>query len=298
MKKTINFLILCFFCFVLFNIFIHNYFVKETIFLAVNIWLNKLVPNLMPLFLISPFLLNYGFAYYISIPFKKIFKILFNCNEIGVYVFFLSMISGFPSSAKYITDLYENNLIDENTATKLLTFTHFTNPLFILGFIKAIVGLKWALIILITHYSTNIIIGLIFRNMSPYIDKKINVESKSFSIILKEAIDKTYTTLITILETIIFFMIIIKIIKLPPIFAYFSNMFLEMTNGILYVSNLNTVFKPLFITMIISFGGICVHFQVLSIISNTKIKYQPYLLARLLHALIAGIIIYIINILV
>ena len=46
--------------------------------------------------------------------------------------------------------------------------------------------------------------------------------------------------------------------------------------------------------MIISFGGLCIHFQVLSIIDG-KIKYQPYLLARLLHAIISGMLVFIIS---
>ena len=300
MKKIINFLYLCFFCYIIIFIFIHKNYVNNTLFEAINLWYFNVIPNLLPMFLIGPFLLNYGLIYYLSIFFKKPFIFLFKCNYIGIYVFFMSILSGFPSSAKYIVDLYERKLISDDEATKLLTFTHFANPLFILGFIKPILGFKCTIIVLIVHYITNVFIGILFRNMSDYNDEKPIISKEAFGTILKSSITKTIETLLTILGTIVFFMILNTVIKhtnLPPFLKYISNLFLEMTSGIIYVSSLNTSFKAILLIMIISFGGLSVHFQVLSIISDTKIKYQPYFLARLLHALIAGIIVFIINIL-
>ena len=71
---------------------------------------------------------------------------------------------------------------------------------------------------------------------------------------------------------------------------------LEMTQGIFNVSLLNIPIKvkTFLITIFISFGGLSIHSQIISIISDTKIKYLPYLFARLLHAIISGGIIYLI----
>ena len=67
-----------------------------------------------------------------------------------------------------------------------------------------------------------------------------------------------------------------------------------MTQGLKYVSLLEIPLKlkTIIITMILSFGGLSVHMQVISILSDTKIKYLPFLTARLLHSAIAGIIIF------
>ena len=69
---------------------------------------------------------------------------------------------------------------------------------------------------------------------------------------------------------------------------------LEMTGGISNISSLNISLKlkSTLIGMILSFGGISVHMQVKSIIADTPIKYHPYLLARLLHCSITGLLIY------
>lgn len=70
---------------------------------------------------------------------------------------------------------------------------------------------------------------------------------------------------------------------------------MEMTQGLKHVSLLNVSLKTksIIMAMIISFGGLSVHTQVLSFISDTKIKYTPFLIARIFHAILAGILVFI-----
>ena len=70
---------------------------------------------------------------------------------------------------------------------------------------------------------------------------------------------------------------------------------LEFTQGLKYVSMLDVTnsFKSVLMAMFISFGGISVHMQILSIISDSKIKYQPFLCARFIHAAISGLLVFI-----
>ena len=69
---------------------------------------------------------------------------------------------------------------------------------------------------------------------------------------------------------------------------------LELTQGIKYASilPLNMKIKGTLITLFLSFGGISVHMQIISIISDTKIKYLPFLKARIIHSLISSLIAY------
>ena len=68
-----------------------------------------------------------------------------------------------------------------------------------------------------------------------------------------------------------------------------------MTQGLKYLSILKIpLYKQALISVFfISFGGLSVHMQVLSIISDTKIKYFPYFISRILHASISTIIFFI-----
>ena len=72
------------------------------------------------------------------------------------------------------------------------------------------------------------------------------------------------------------------------------NGILEMTQGLKYVSLLSIPLKnkAVLSVMFISFGGLSVHMQTIGLISDTKIKYLPFFIARILHASISGLLLY------
>ena len=51
--------------------------------------------------------------------------------------------------------------------------------------------------------------------------------------------------------------------------------------------------KTIISTMIISFGGLSGHMQVMGILSDTKIKYLPFLLGRIIHAIISSLLVFV-----
>ena len=76
----------------------------------------------------------------------------------------MSMLSGFPSGAKYIKTLLDKGSIDLDEANYLIVFTHFANPLFVLTVTKGIFkNTTLSYIILICMYLSNLILGLIVR---------------------------------------------------------------------------------------------------------------------------------------
>lgn len=290
---------------------------SETIMNAVtysfNIWTNNLFPSMFPFFVLSEILINYGFVELISELFKPIFQKLFKTNSNASFVFIMSMLSGFPSNAKYTKELYLEGKLTDKEATKILMFSHFSNPLFILGTISVtfLNNKQLGIIVLISHYISNIIIGILFRNYNPSSikyekfslknsilkmhNKRIN-NNKSFGTIIAKALTNSINTLLLILGVVTTFLIITTIIDNnfhPDLLTKtFISGFLEMTQGLKHVSLLSipNAYKTILITMILSFGGLSVHTQILSIISDTKIKYKPFLLARLIHVVISSII--------
>lgn len=169
------------------------------------------------------------------------------------------------------------------------------------------------LLILISHYIPNFIIGLMFRNY--YISKKDTTKvslKKSFNIMhakrmetnksigsmISNSLMNAINTLLLILGVITMFLIITTIIdqniSLNPYNQAILNGSLEITQGLKYVSLLPIPLKnqAILSAMFISFGGFSVHMQTISLISDTKIKYFPFLIARILHTSMAGLLIY------
>ena len=182
-------------------------------------------------------------------------------------------------------------------------FTHFSNPLFVLSTI-AIAFLhneQYGYIILLSHYLGNVIIGLLSRKQYPTSNinyTPLNDKSQNFSTILIKGIKTSIDTMLLILGTLTCFLIVSSlIIHELNIDIYSSALIkgiLEMTMGLKAISllQLSDVYKVVISTMIISFGGLAVHLQVLSQLVDTDISYQPFFVARIFHALISGGICY------
>ena len=222
---------------------------------------------------------------------------MFKINPNTIFVFLMALLTGFPSSAKYTLDLYEKGAISEKDANKILLFSHFSNPLFIIGTIGIIFlnNKKMGILILVSHYLSNIFLGLIFRNKYLNNFKSEEIISncpKSFGLVLANAIASGIDTLLLILGTIIVFSIVSNIININDFINTLLSGLLEMCNGLKKVSllNINLLSKSLLSCFFISFGGFSVHIQNFAILGDLKIKYCSYFLARLLHGIISVLI--------
>jgi len=294
MKKILN---LSLFIFITLSILFNYIEISESIKLSFDICINNLFPSIIPFMILSNILIRYNFSETLSEIFGKTIKKLFNISENTSFAIILSLFTGTPSNAKYLKDLYDNNLINEQDMSKSLNFCHFTNPIFILGTIgyDFLNNKKLGLIILISHYLTSFFIGIIKRDKNNInkLDRNENLNQKKFFKILNESITNTTSNLILILGVITVCLVICtilnKFININNNFKFIYGL-VEITQGLKYLSlsNLNIIIKCIIATFLISFGGFSIHMQVFSIIDNKKIKYLPYLLSRLIHAIISS----------
>lgn len=316
MKKiSVSVIIMIILIFIGSQILIESDSILKSVSFSFNIWKNNIFPSLFPFFVLSELLINFGLVELLGEIFKPFMNFLFKTKGVCAFIFIMSIISGIPANAKYVRELYLSGLINEYESEKILMFTHFSNPLFILGTISILFlnNKEVGILILICHYISNIIIGIMFRNYYPTneVNSKVSIKkaimnmhnkrikaNKSFSTILTNSLINTINTLLLILGVVTFFLVITTIIdhniNLNSYYQSILNGFFEMTQGLKYISILDIPLKikTIICTMIISFGGLSSHMQVMGILSDTKIRYLPFLTARVIHALIASILVY------
>ena len=310
--KKINFLfyITTIFIFIIF-LFSFSTKINSTILFSFNLWKENIFPSLFPFFVVSNILINIGFVDFISNIFQNIFYKLFLSNKYSTFIFFMSMLSGFPSSGKYLKDLLDKKKINIEDANKILLFTFFSNPLFIINTVGVSFynSKKMGFIILISHYLGNIIVGILFRKYNQKKEDKVKINIKneisnfnqkinSTNVItaLLSSIMDSMKTLINIFATITFFLIILTIFSnilnlSEPSNSIFSGL-IEMTSGLKYLSstNLSLRLKIAISTFFISFGGLSIHGQILSILKDYNINYKYFLISRIIHGLISSLI--------
>lgn len=313
MKKILlNLFLLSIMVIISIEVLLESTSVVESVKFSFSIWENNIFPSLFPFFVIGNMLINLGFPDLIGELLKNVMYKLFKVNGTGAFIIILSILSGFPSSAKYTKELYLNGKINEKEATKLLTFTHFSNPLFILGTVTVFLNNKEiGIAILICHYIGNLFTGLLFRNyyVSNIDNTKVTIKNaikkmnsgksnSSFGEILSKSITGSINTLLLILGTVSIFLVLTTLINnnlnINSYYKTIINGIFEMTQGLKYLGMLKIPItkQAMIAVFFLSFGGLSVHMQVLSIISDTKIKYFPYFISRILHASISTIIFY------
>lgn len=302
MKKNLSNLIFIFLVLIIaYEVLSESELVLSSVRLSYNIWINNIFPSLFPFFIISSVLISLNFHEILGNLLKNISYKLFKISKYSSFIIILSMLSGSPSSSKNIRELYDKNLLNEKEATKLLCFTHFSNPLFILGTVSTFVGnKKLAISILICHYLGNLVIGLILRNWNTNninTDIKVISEKKeTFGNMLTKSITTSINTLLLILGTVTVFLILTSLINhifnFNDLFKCILTGLFEMTSGLKYLEllKLSSNIKGLIAVAILSFGGLSIHMQTFTIISDTKIKYFPYFISRILHAIISSLI--------
>lgn len=284
--------------------------VMSSVTFSISIWKDNLIPSLFPFFITSELLIHYGFVELVGELLKKTMNQLFHLPGEASFVVIGSLVSGFPSSSKYISELLKNKQITKEEASYLLKFNHFSNPLFVIGTTGTLLlnNRNLGILILIVHIISNFIIAYLFRpKNNPYqntsssfmmgldkMHKKRMRDNSSFSEVLSKSIFKTIQTLLLLLGIITTFIIINtllkKILHLSPFSSSMISGLLEMTGGIKNVALLSIPLsiKSCIIIFFISFGGFSIHMQVMSILADVKIPYLPYFFSRILHGVIAS----------
>ena len=266
----------------LFSIFIlilSNYkIILSSSIYANELWLNKIFPFLFIMIIINDIML--------SLNITNLFSNKYN------YIFITSFLSGTPTNAYIITNLYQKGIITKNLANYSLLTTYFCNPLFIINILNNIFSKKIAYKIILIHYLSKFIINIIYHNKL----KCSSIIKNKSSFNLSNSIQKAIKTNLMVFGTITLFLIITNIIlnifKLPQLLQIIIKGILELTQGLnsLILFNKSLLLKELLTMLFLSLGGLSIHIQIKSIINKTDLDYKFFLKGRILEIIISSTI--------
>ena len=262
-------------------IFIKRPEVISSIVNGTNLWQTSILPSIFPIMIISDFILSTNLINIISNLIGPIFTKFFKISKYSAYVFIMSIFSGCPTNAKYINDLYQNNVIDKEEVVKTLSMSLLYNPILILT-ITSFLDYKDSIYLIICNILSNIIIGIINRNYKCNISNK-DIIPKDFSLV--NSISNSINVLLLILGSIITFS---ALNSLLPINHPLLSGILEITNGINIINTSNGLYKYklIFTGILMGFGGFSILTQIKSIFKDTSIDYSLYYKSRIIHIIL------------
>lgn len=163
MKKSRYFLIFIVIFFM--TIFIANPIKYSTsIITGVKLFFINVFPTLFPFILFTKILNELDFSKDIARFIGKPLDRIFHTGYYSGYVFIISLFCGYPVSSKILYDLYSEGKIDKKYILPISSYTTNFNPLFIIGTIGGLLlkNTTFSIIILLSHYISSIVNGLIF----------------------------------------------------------------------------------------------------------------------------------------
>jgi sporulation integral membrane protein YlbJ len=280
---------------------------------GLKIFTFSVLPALFPFFFFTKVLTSLGVAHTLGAGIEKPLAKLYNAPPVIGYIMVMSMLCGYPTGAKLVSDCYKSGLIDLDDVQFAAAYCSTGGPIFILGTIGSVaLGDKMiGAVILLSHYTAALLNGFVFRRktanknrsliraqLSPQSDNLLHecVYESIFGVLLVGG----YIALFGLITDILIdikaeraFLSAVGLVGVAPNMAKaLFSAFFEMTKGsfMLAALELSRAAKAALLTGIISFGGMCVGLQSLAFLSKCGVSPLKYFTAKASQAVI-GIIV-------
>lgn len=272
---------------------------------ALFICANTIIPSMFPFFVCSGLLISLGFARYISKYLNPVMRPLFHVPGSGALALITGILSGYPVGASAVADLRSRNLCTKEEGERMLAFCTNSGPLFILGAVGT--GMfhnqRIGLLLYTSHVLAALLTGVLFRfyhyskTTSPQLSKQASMPSETISACICASIKNAVVNILSVCGFVVAFSVFISVMtgdlfKTPSLLSSGIGGFFEVTRGCLDASSLNISLSQrlIFCSAMMGFAGMCVHFQVIGIISKTDLSLRPYLLGKIMCAAISVLI--------
>ena len=268
---------------------------------GMSLWLNVMIPTLLPFLILTGILLKTGNIPQLLEPLDPFWKLFFGISPAGAYVLILGFLCGYPMGAKLAHDLYINHQISQREGEYLLTFSCNASPAFIFSYLSQNIleGKIPPHSLLLILLSADFVCMLFFRflvyhgntvsSVKPEYRKKETYQQDSTGVILDVSIMSGFETITRLGGYILIFSLLFtgfyhywpfcsqnKILLTSPI---------ELTTGLHQIAQSAFSWKIKYITSmtLTAFGGFCVMFQTKSVLEE-KLSILPYIFAKCLNA--------------
>jgi sporulation integral membrane protein YlbJ len=239
-----------------------------------------IIPSIFPFAILSTYLSKIDIGNESLLA--RVFSRLFHLPAQGVLPLFIGLFCGFPLGAKAVVEGYQNGDYTKDEAERLLAFTNNTG----IGFLVAGVGIsirgsmRDGLFLFAVQLTSAIIAGLLMRGkergahrerphrLQPIPPLPVAIKDALFSTLLVVSFVTFFSALLGITSTF-----------LPKELQAGVACLLEVGTGTRLAASLP--FGILYTAFAISFSGISVHMQTLSVCGDTDLSLFPYFAMKL-----------------
>ena len=251
---------------------------------GMKLCLNVIVPTLLPILILTNTIIKSSSRVFLEAVFSPLARLL-RLPKCACCALILGLIGGYPTGAILSNELFNLHLIDNQTAKRLLRCSFCGGVAFIITAVGTIHlnSTKTGIIIYTINVLSSIIIcvadGIIHPNTNKS-TQEYSIGSQNFCDALINSIECSTKSVAVMCGCIVFFSAICGLVSIPP----FAMPLIEITNGIFKFNG--SISLP-YLCFFLSFGGLCIHLQILNVIKSTGIGYIDFFVHRVVGGLIS-----------
>lgn len=279
---------------------------------GIKLWVGYVLPTLFPYLFISTALSSLSCTGKLAKAISPLTKGLFNVGGGGGFAFLISIISGYPIGSKTLSDLYKKGALNKAEGVRASILCSTCSPVFLITTVGAITfnDATFGILLFFSHLLSSFLLGFAFsfykRNEKPktVCDFSAFFNETSFY----DGVKSATLSVLTIGGIITLFYIITELLLaynvLAPIIKLFSLVFndnalgkgfalglFECTKGIKIIATTQKTLLCLpTVAFLSGFGGVSIIMQSTAYLKNAKIKTAPFILSKIVGAIINFVI--------
>ena len=256
----------------------------------------RVIPALLPFFVVSRMLT----ALPLPTPGRRadrLFRALFGVRAACLPALLTGLLGGYPAGAAAVTELYRAGALSKAEAERALCFCNNSGPGFFAGLIgTAVLGdIRRGLILYGLHALSALLTGLLLPGSAPPAAlRTVRREKPQLPSLLPEAVQGSCAALLQVSGLIVFFSSMLAVLRAAGLTALLPNRLaealacgaLELSSGIL----LSGHGAEAACALLMGWGGLCVHFQAMSLWQTAGLRPHGYFSAKLLHGLLSAVL--------
>lgn len=271
---------------------------------GLSVCAQAIVPSLFPFFVITNLWVSLGYAGSLSRLAAGLMEPVFHLPGEAASALVLGCVGGYPVGAQVTARLYKERAVDRETAAQMLFFCSNAGPAFIFGVVGAGIFQSAAIGAALygIHLLSALLLGFLFRPKQRPPHKSMPDADPGpvpFSRAFTQAVRQAGETALQVCVFVLFFSILTGYLSYfaPAAVretAWFPVLLgsLELAGGagLLAESACSASWKLCAAAFLLGWGGLCVHSQTLALLSETDLPAGRYLLGKLFHGLLSGLL--------
>lgn len=258
--------------------------------------LKILIPSLYPFMVLSVFVVKSGLSRKMGRAFESFTSRVLKLPGSAAATILMSLVGGYPAGARSVAALYSDGAITEEQAARMLCFCVNAGPSFVITAVGAgmLKSAKAGAILFASQALAFLTLALICgtagkkeKAVSP--PKRGPDAPEASRALIASAEDACYATLDMCCFVILFaaLMNLLRMAVKSGVLSAILSGILEVTGG---CSDIAALGAPLWVySFAIGWGGICVHLQILSSVTNIRVGFARFLFFRFLQGAVSAV---------